>query len=176
MTQCTVCGHDLTDLLNTSISSTGSTRFDEMPEECEESEDDESIVYSIWDDEGKLFLYVGRSGPQKKDKPSKIKDEPPKIKDKLSRIRTHASGRRSGDQFCIYVQDYFVIPELRGDNYKPARGELDRLTKCYIHANLSYRLKIIQNDSDGKKAIYLEKIIKQGVCGKKPLLNGEGGW
>jgi len=29
-----------------------------------------------------------------------------------TRLRSHASGRRSGDQFCIYVADRFVLPTL----------------------------------------------------------------
>ena len=42
-------------------------------------------VYAVW--EGPALLYVGMSGTLP------------------SRLRAHASGRRSGDQFCVYVAD-----------------------------------------------------------------------
>ena len=31
------------------------------------------------------------------------------------RLKSHASGRRSGDQFCIYICDRFVVPTLTGE-------------------------------------------------------------
>ena len=158
MTCYTVCGYDLSDLLSPSISSTSLAK---VPSKPTPSKNKESIIYSIWDEDD-YFLYVGVSGPQKGDR--------------LSRIKKHASGSRSGSQFCVYVQDYFIVPWL-GANYKRAKGKLNRLTKCYIHTYLSYRLKIIPNDSRRKTAECLEKyIIGSGVYGKKPLLNGKGEW
>ena len=156
MTQCAVRGHGLSDLLDVS---TKKTSFGKVPRKRTPIKNNGSVIYSIWDDVG-TFLYVGISGVQK---------------DELSRIKTHARGRRSDDQFCVYVQDYFIVPWL-GTNYKRTKGKLDKLTKCYIRTCLSYRLKIIKNDSGCKKARYLEKTIKQGAYGKKPLLNGEGEW
>jgi hypothetical protein len=32
-----------------------------------------------------------------------------------NRLASHASGRRSGDQFCVYVADRLVMPELTSD-------------------------------------------------------------
>jgi hypothetical protein len=29
-----------------------------------------------------------------------------------TRLNAHASGRRSGDQFCVYICNRFVVPEL----------------------------------------------------------------
>ena len=60
-----------------------------------------SIIYTVWDGSD-TFIYVGISGLQK----SEARRNP------QTRIVSHASGRRSGDQFCIYVYDFFVVPEL----------------------------------------------------------------
>ena len=60
-----------------------------------------SVIYTVWDRKGN-FIYVGISGLQKS-----IEKRNPQ-----SRMISHASGRRSGDQFCVYIHDYFVIPEL----------------------------------------------------------------
>ena len=88
-----------------------------------------SIIYTVWDKEGN-FIYVGISGLQKS-----IEKRNPQ-----SRIISHASGRRSGDQFCVYIHDYFVIPELvKSGSFEPSRGILDKLTKNYIQSHLYYR-------------------------------------
>jgi hypothetical protein len=53
-----------------------------------------ALVYTIWDDAGAL-IYVGVSGrnPASQTGPS-------------GRLRAHWEGRRSGDQFSIYVADH----------------------------------------------------------------------
>jgi hypothetical protein len=75
-------------------------------------------VYTIWHDDGR-FVYVGMSGrgmtadTVRRKKPQGI----------YTRLRSHASGRRSGDQFCVYVADRFVLRTLsqghRGDCLRP---------------------------------------------------------
>ena len=59
-------------------------------------------VYTIWDDAGGL-VYAGVAGRN------------PSGAGFASRLRSHASGRRSGDQFCVYVADHYVLPELSRD-------------------------------------------------------------
>jgi hypothetical protein len=49
-------------------------------------------VYTIW--RGTEFIYAGMSG------------------NLFERLRSHASGRRAGDQFCVYVCDRLVVPGL----------------------------------------------------------------
>ncbi len=89
-----------------------------------------------------------------------------------SRMVSHASGRRSGDQFCVYVHDYFVIPELvKNGSFKPARGILDKLTKNYIQTNLNYRFLAFESDDSDVIVRKLEKRIQAGACGVKPSLN-----
>src|SRR4051794_13283961 len=56
-----------------------------------------SIVYTIWDRAGR-FIYVGMAG-----RAGATGAGP------FGRLASHASGRRSGDQFCIYICDRFVL-------------------------------------------------------------------
>ena len=120
-----------------------------------------SIIYTIWDNDDK-FIYVGISGLQS----SKEKRNP------ISRMISHRSGRRSGDQFCVYVHDYFVIPELiRDGTYEPSKGFLDEKTKDYIQRNLSYRFCDFVGENSIEVVRGLESKIKNGVFGPKPLLN-----
>lgn len=122
-----------------------------------------SIIYSVWNPKAE-FVYIGIAGLQKN-----LGRRNP-----VSRMVSHASGRRSGDQFCIYVHDHYVVPELvKCGDYSPKNGHLDVITHDYIRKNLSYRFLNFQaNDSDAVVRS-LEKQIKAGVLGFKPLLNGD---
>lgn len=88
------------------------------------------------------------------------------------RLASHASGRRSGDQFCIYVFDRLVLPALSRDQIESAGAgqlSLDALTRAYIHANLRYRLTFT---TDAAEARQLERHIQGvGLLGHLPLLN-----
>ena len=120
-----------------------------------------SVIYTVWDREDN-FIYVGISGLQK----SVEKRNP------QSRMISHASGRRSGDQFCVYIHDYFVIPELvKNSSFEPSRGILDKLTKNYIQSNLNYRFLAFESNDSEVVVRKLEKLIQAGACGIKPFLN-----
>ena len=121
-----------------------------------------SIIYSVCDKDEK-FIYIGISGLQK----SLEKRSP------LSRMISHASGRRSGDQFCIYIHDFYVIPKLieKGE-YSPSIGVLDKLTKDFVQSNLSYRFIEFETDDSDEIVRRLENQIKSGALGLKPLLIG----
>jgi hypothetical protein len=152
-----VDGYDLSHLFDSSL---GSIEFSEDPRK--HIPDNGSIIYSVWDQQQK-FIYIGISGLQK----SLEKRNP------LSRMISHASGLRSGDQFCVYIHDFFVIPNLlKEKSYKPERGSLDKLTKQYIHENLSYRFISFNSDDSDAIVRRLENEIKSGALGLKPLLNG----
>jgi len=88
-------------------------------------------------------------------------------------MQSHASGRRSGDQFCIYIHDIFVIPGLiKTGKYENVRGWLDKVTQKYIHDNLRYRfVSFLSDDSDGIVR-RLENKIKKGDMGFTPKING----
>ena len=157
MTNYLIDGHDLSKL------------FDQQYPAIKFSEDPKvhipqkgSIIYTVFDKSG-TFIYVGIAGIQKS----------LENRSSTSRMMSHSSGRRSGDQFCVYVHDVFVIPELvKRGTYEPSRGLLDRLTKEYIQENLSYRFCSFQNDDSIKIVRSLETKIKNGCCGSKPHLNG----
>jgi hypothetical protein len=91
-------------------------------------------VYTIWHHDGR-FIYVGMSGrgmtadTVHQGKPRGI----------YTRLESHFSGRRSGDQFCVYVADRFVLPTLSQERIAEiasGRHRMDSLVRTYIHENL----------------------------------------
>src|SRR5208283_1232886 len=94
-------------------------------------------VYTIWHQDGG-FIYVGMSG-RSITKDTATRNTPFGI---YTRLRSHASGRRSGDQFCVYVADRLVLPTLsQSEIASIASGEhqMDAFVRRFIHENLSYR-------------------------------------
>src|SRR5262245_34804817 len=95
-------------------------------------------VYTIWD--GRLFIYPGMAG-RGLDADSLLKLRAgKKVTGLFDRLRSHATGRRSGDQFCVYVQDRFILPTLtKEDLLSVGRGalNLDELVRRYIRTRLS---------------------------------------
>jgi hypothetical protein len=89
-----------------------------------------SLVYTVWDRDG-TFVYVGMSG-----RTAAQSGTGP-----WGRLNSHASGRRSGDQFCIYVHDRLVIPSLHNRLADIGTGDLslDRETRTYIRERLGFR-------------------------------------
>ncbi|KIQ19233.1 hypothetical protein RU01_06030 [Rhodococcus sp. MEB064] len=127
-------------------------------------------VYTIWDKQ--RFIYVGMSGRGMVTNDVVATDEPTKAKGLWTRLNSHASGRRSGDQFCVYVCDRFVVPALTSEQQTQI-GEgvlsLDALTRKYIHNNLAYRYVTLDN---GAAAFELERAVQRGALTVgKPLLN-----
>jgi hypothetical protein len=89
-----------------------------------------------------------------------------------TRLQSHASGRRSGDQFCVYVADRLVLPTLSQTDIADiasGRHSMDAFVRRYIHENLSYRFVMVR---DGAAAYGLEAMIKGGEWEHgRPLLN-----
>ena len=106
-------------------------------------------VYTIWDLEARL-IYVGMSGRQPRTD---------RVRWGLrTRLASHAAGRRSGDQFCVYVADRLVLPSLTTDQIaKIGLGELslDALVRVYIHANLTYRFVTLDTTAGARHVIHL---------------------
>lgn len=122
-----------------------------------------SIIYAVFLDKTE-FIYVGIGGLSGKT----VAERNPR-----SRIRQHSQGNRSGDQFCIYIQDFYVLPLLIGKAYTPEKGYLDKLTKEFIQTRLSYRYLVIQSDDSDKVVRKLEREIQSGTHGHAiPKLNG----
>ena len=65
------------------------------------------------------------------------------------RLASHASGRRSGDQFCVYVYDRFVLPRVahRIEEIAARQLYLDQLTRDFIRAELGFRFMAAVPDS-----------------------------
>lgn len=119
-----------------------------------------SLVYTVWDRSGTL-IYVGMSGRSANQSGT----------GPWGRLNSHASGRRSGDQFCIYVHDRLVIPSLHNRLADVGSGELslDRETRAYIRERLGFRW--VAADGPGA-AFELEKAIRQGaLVADRPMLN-----
>src|SRR4029077_11533254 len=86
-------------------------------------------VYTIWDDADGL-VYAGIAGRN------------PAGRGLASRLRSHASGRRSGDQFCVYVADHYVLPELTREQVEAIRDSrlsMDSLVREKIHRTFGFR-------------------------------------
>jgi hypothetical protein len=124
-------------------------------------------VYTVWHGDGR-FIYVGMSGRGitadtiRRNKPQGL----------YTRLQSHASGRRSGDQFCVYVADRLVLPSLSQEDITAiasGRHQMDAFVRRYIHDNLSYRFVTLP---EGKAAYDVESTIKSGAWEHgRPLLN-----
>ena len=121
-------------------------------------------VYAIWNNHE--LIYCGMSGREIE------KNRHKKKYGLVTRLASHASGRLSGDQFCVYVANRCVIPSLTlSDLPKFANGELklDYLTKKYIHKNLEYQYAVVGSSAE---AFELEEKARDGsLFNQKPFLN-----
>lgn len=70
-------------------------------------------VYTVW--RGDEFIYVGMSGRGAEAEDFVVSGGSGKAMGLWTRLNSHASGRRSGDQFNIYVCDRFIVPVLTSD-------------------------------------------------------------
>jgi hypothetical protein len=88
-----------------------------------------------------------------------------------TRLASHASGRRSGDQFCVYVADYLVLPTLSAADIQQIASRqvlLDDLIRRYIRSRLSFRFA---ETASGGDALRLEVAARKGALGAVPHLN-----
>jgi hypothetical protein len=121
-----------------------------------------AAVYTIWDDEGAL-VYVGVSGR------SATSTTGP-----WGRLRSHWNGRRSGDQFCVYVADHYVLPELSQEQIEAIAARepslfLDDLVASVIRDRFSFRVEVVP---DYSTALTLETAVKSGdLTAGRPRLN-----
>jgi len=123
-------------------------------------------VYAVWDRE--VLIYCGMSGREFEKAVASAKVRFGLV----TRLASHASGRLSGDQFCVYVANRLVIPSLIPDQLtKFGTGELnlDTLTKAYINERLEYQFAFVQSSTE---AYALERRCREGlIFGVKPLFN-----
>ena len=127
-------------------------------------------VYSIWNTNDE-FIYVGMAGHGKSASDIQAAIENGRVTGLRDRLNSHASGRRSGDQFCVYVQDLLLLPRLTTDEIDQIVTReltIDRLVRDYVRGNLSYRYVVT---ADGKSALELERHVIDGALGDHPILN-----
>jgi hypothetical protein len=128
-------------------------------------------VYTVW--RGEDFIYVGMSGrgAQREDLVA-VPSRQGATKGLWTRLNSHASGRRSGDQFNVYICDRFIVPVLTpGQQRDIGAGSLllDHLTKDFIRENFSYRFVI---HDDGAQALAVEQAVRAGsLSAGRPYLN-----
>ncbi|AWN40473.1 hypothetical protein [Methylobacterium durans] len=121
-----------------------------------------SIVYTIWNRAG-AFVYVGMAG--------RSTSTSTKSKGPLGRLESHANGRRSGDQFNVYVCDRFVLPRVHNRIAQIAEGtlSLDRLTREFIRTELGFRFLAVPSPAE---AFLIERRLQRGEWGAgQPILN-----
>ena len=89
-----------------------------------------------------------------------------------TRLSSHASGRRSGDQFNVYICDRFVIPTLtprQQQDIGDGKLLLDQMTKYFIRRHLSYRFMAYPS---GAEALAVERRLRAGQSpAGRPYLN-----
>ncbi len=126
-------------------------------------------VYTVWD--GDELLYVGMSGRGSSAAKLETARRAGKRVALCTRLDSHASGRRSGDQFCVYVCDRLVLPGLsKFDVEQVAAAELslDKMTRAYVRDRLSFRFVTLP---DGRSALELERLARGGEFGPSPTFN-----
>jgi hypothetical protein len=128
-------------------------------------------LYTVW--HGDQLIYVGMSGRAVNTAAEgSYEGAPQGLRGLRSRLDSHASGRRSGDQFCVYVFDRLVLPTLSREQIDDAargRLSLDELTRKLIRHSLSYRFALV---ADAPTARAVERQIqRQGLAGQLPVLN-----
>ncbi|MGO9961439.1 MAG: hypothetical protein ACLP50_36605 [Solirubrobacteraceae bacterium] len=128
-------------------------------------------VYTVWRRDE--LIYVGMSGRGAQSEDFAVRpDRPEKAMGLWTRLNSHASGRRAGDQFNVYVCDRFIVPVLTPQQqHEVGRGQLllDRLTRDYIREHLSYRFLVSR---DGAEALSTERAVRAGQLPVgRPYLN-----
>jgi hypothetical protein len=127
-------------------------------------------VYTVW--RGDEFIYVGMAGRGLDEERIRSHAANGARKGLADRLNSHASGRRSGDQFCVYVADRLVLPSLSSDEIRGiGSGELllDSKVRGFVRGHLQFRFVVTR---DGREAAELERAIQRGALGdQKPFLN-----
>ena len=84
-------------------------------------------IYAIWLDD--KCIYVGKS--------SKLR----------ARVKSHYSGQRGSDQFCLYLYDSYIKEVLKGQGASITKV-LNSLTKQWARDNLVFSYFECTNDSE----------------------------
>lgn len=106
-------------------------------------------VYSVW--RGAELVYVGMAGRGRSADELAAHAATRKV-GLADRLTSHASGRRSGDQFAVYVCDRLVLVTLSAEQIRAVADgalSLDTLTRDYVRTHLAFRFA---STPDGARA------------------------
>ena len=85
----------------------------------------------------------------------------------IGRLTQHASGSRSGDQFCVYVSDRLVLKNLTAKKIKgisEGTYSFDHQIRDFIRTELSYRYVLVPDDLTARALErYGLQIARQGA-------------
>jgi hypothetical protein len=129
--------------------------------------------YTVWDDTGR-FVYAGMGGRGLTAQDIEVRQNDPRGKARgvRDRLAAHRNGRRSGDQFAVYVFDRFVLGSLTPEQLSAAvagKRKLDDDVQMFIREHLYYRW---WQARDGTEAFALEvSLVTAGFEGSLPFLN-----
>ena len=117
------------------------------------------------------FVYVGIAGCKAKAKPD---ESTPRRKGLWDRLRAHALGRRSGDQFSVYVADRIILPMLTPEELEAVAAaagtvSIDRRVRSYVAEHLAFRWV---ETPDAEITREIEVMIRRGQWEhSRPFLN-----
>jgi hypothetical protein len=124
---------------------------------------DRGGAYTIWELQSGRFVYAGIAG----EKAVRASGGTGLRR----RLGQHAKGDRSGDRFCVYVQDRFVLPTCTLTDlqaFSLEAGLLDRRVRAYVRERLGYRYIVAPTGT----ARQIEARLKRGDWpAGPPLLN-----
>jgi hypothetical protein len=118
-------------------------------------------VYTIWDEDDQ-FVYVGIAYTANPSRNGGLR----------GRLHSHASGQRSGDRFCVYVADLFVLPQLEAAHIAAIANRhdsFDTRIRTFIRESFFFRYAVTGDPSYARQ---LEILIKGGALeAGKPHIN-----
>ena len=118
-------------------------------------------VYTVWQQDRLIYAGMAGRGLSEEEIRDRLTGDSKK-KGIFRRLASHASGRRGGDQFCIYVCDRFVVPKLtKAQQQQIGEGQLslDQMTRDFIRRSFSYRFVVV----DPSEVLGLERKIREGA-------------
>jgi hypothetical protein len=129
--------------------------------------------YTIWE-AGDQYLYAGMAGRGMTAAAvtAARANSRGRVTGLRNRLASHQNGGRSGDQFCVYVFDLFVVPNLTSVDIE-AVGRCERRfdddVRTYVQDHFSYRW---YETEDAKTAFDLERhLVTTGLRGSPPFIN-----
>lgn len=143
-------------------------RFRDWP--CPELPEVAAGVYTVWEDD--RLLFVGQAGGRWSDEDIQRYRRCGAKKGIYTRIRSHLSGRRCADRFCLSLCDRLVLPRLSQSDIKAVAAgsvSLDSKVSAHLMDRCGYRFEVFDNGLLIRRVV---SIVRQGrLNAGKPFLN-----